>query len=173
MTEAKDTPQAPVIFHGTVQLLGWSDTHNGGAKLVLQLEDSDALEPFKTLTVKHGKMAGQLLAIAVALEEPEGPRLSKEELRNPLEEKPKGGPLSNLAGIWCGNPDFHAWLQEYWPDEWSAALELIEQPSDGETAKQVVYYICGVNSLALLDHSPAAADLFQRCIRAPYMAKPV
>ena len=50
-----DTIQADVM------LLGWSETHNGGAKITLQLADIAQLEPFKKMTLKKGKVAGQLM----------------------------------------------------------------------------------------------------------------
>ncbi len=154
------------IFNGSVQLLGWSDTHNGGPKLVLQLESSEDLEAFKTLTVKNGKIAGQLLGVAMVLQnpEPEAP-----VLQSPLATKLKGGALSELAGLWCGTANFQAWLKKCWPGHWSDATEVIDGADPKELAAQVVRSICRVSSRAELDHNQACAALFNERIREPFM----
>jgi len=71
----------------------------------------------------------------------------------PAREKPKGGPLAKLAGIWCGNPAFWQWCGA----------------SDANEAAAFVKNTCQVSSRAELDHDPAAAALFLERIRKPFM----
>lgn len=161
MTENK------IIFSGTVQLLGWSDTHTGGAKIVLALESSEDLESFKHLTIKHGKVAGQLLGIAVALQNEEPPELTP--LENPV-ARVKGGPLARLAGMWCQREDFQDWLCEKHNDLWREAWVKVAEPSRPELAKLLLYSLCNIDSLAKLDHEPAAQVVFHDLIREPFSA---
>jgi hypothetical protein len=70
------------------------------------------------------------------------------------EEKPKGGELARLAGIWCGQPTFWKWL--------GVAGEA--------DATQAIYDRCRVSSRVDLDHDDHAAMRFQELIRLPYMA---
>ena len=74
-------------------------------------------------------------------------------------EKPKGGALAKLAGMWCADKTFQSWIDldsDYCAgDENGAALRL--------------YEICEIQSRRQLDHDPAAAERFNRLIRGPYM----
>ncbi|SEN71688.1 hypothetical protein SAMN05216404_106175 [Nitrosospira multiformis] len=76
------------------------------------------------------------------------------------EEKPKGGPLCRLAGIWCKDEDFQEWLYMAYNDG---------VPVDEEEAADWIRVTCGVASRSELDHNEAAAVKFQERIRAPYM----
>jgi hypothetical protein len=73
-------------------------------------------------------------------------------------EKPKGGPLSKLAAMWCNQPEFWAWLET--DDENAAHSEF--------GATMCVYALCGIESRAELDHDEIAAEKFHRLIRGPY-----
>lgn len=54
-----------MIYMGEAQLARWSETSSGGATITLWLPDGESLAPFKRLTERKGKQAGQILAIAV------------------------------------------------------------------------------------------------------------
>ncbi|WYX08203.1 hypothetical protein WJ978_19770 [Achromobacter xylosoxidans] len=70
----------PVAFQGEVMLAGWSQTHNGGAKVTFWLQDDTDLEAFKAMTVAKGKTAGQRLAlVAVEIGDDEQPVVSREQ----------------------------------------------------------------------------------------------
>lgn len=153
------------IFTGTVQLLGWSDTHTGGAKIVLALESSEDLWPFKLLTVKHGKTAGQLLGIAVVLQNDE-PQEQEPPQHPP--EKPKGGALARLAGMWCQREDFQGWLAANQRQLWSHESLRAASLSPPELAKLVLYALCNIDSLARLDHEAPAQVVFHDLIREPF-----
>lgn len=157
------------IFKGEVQLLGWSDTHNGGAKLVLQLSDPADLEPFKHLTSRHGKIAGQILgAVIVVPDEAPEPVRSRE----PEPEKPKGGQLAQLAGMWCRSPVFQEWLQREHGDTWHLAAESFEEPDAYEVAHATVLKLCGIGSLTWLDAPSMDGERaeFHSEIRTPFSA---
>jgi len=76
----------------------------------------------------------------------------------PQPEKPKVGPLAKLAGIWCADPEFWAWLKSEHPhQEWNA-----------ETSAEYIRGLCGIESRAELDHDPEAEALFHTYIRANF-----
>jgi hypothetical protein len=53
------------VFHGEVMLAGWSESHNGGAKVTFWLSDPSELDAFRAMTVAKGKTAGQRLGCAL------------------------------------------------------------------------------------------------------------
>lgn len=73
-------------------------------------------------------------------------------------EKPKGGPLAKLAGIWCHDPEFWKWLETD-PDN---------ACHSAQGAAHCLYAICGIESRVELDNDPAAAERFHSMIRGPY-----
>ncbi len=75
-----------------------------------------------------------------------------------ISKKPKGGPLSILAGRWCQLPEFWEWLE----------TDPLNACHSGEGAALCVREICGVASRAELDHKPEAAEKFHRLIRGPF-----
>lgn len=75
------------------------------------------------------------------------------------DNKPAGGPLAKLSGMWCREPKFWEWLET---DPDNAA-------SSERGATLCVHAICGVESRAMLDNDPVAARKFQTLIREPYM----
>lgn len=135
-------------FSGEAMLAGWSESHNGGAKITFWLSDPSDLDAFRGMTIAKGKTAGQRLAmVLVEIAEDETVKESA-----PAIEKPKGGELAKLAGILCSDPKFCEWLDV--PDE--------------EGAAAAIRATCGVASRADLDHNPKAAALFHERIRKPW-----
>lgn len=82
------------------------------------------------------------------------------ERREP-EEKPKGGALAQLAGRWCNDPKFCAWVS------WMHKGGVL--PVDTAEAADFVRETCEVHSRAELDNNTEAANYFNSLIRAPYM----
>lgn len=82
------------------------------------------------------------------------------------EDKPKGGPLSELAGMWTRDPFFWRWINT----EHRELLSLTEWDflSDEEGARQVILAVCGIQSRAEIDHNGQAKRLFEDKIRKPY-----
>jgi hypothetical protein len=82
-------------------------------------------------------------------------RLTNEAAQTPpQEEKPKGGELAKLAGIWCNEASFQKWTGT----------------SDATEAAEFIYRKCKIDSRAELDHNDQAAHIFREYIRGPYMA---
>ena len=95
-------------FQGEVMLAGWSETHAGGAKIVLWLPDADSLNAFRAMTVRKGNVAGQrFVAVLVEIgddELPVAPAIegNSSELKGlGVPAKPPIGPLC-LAAVSVG-----------------------------------------------------------------------
>lgn len=76
-----------------------------------------------------------------------------------MTERQKGGALSNLAGMWCGNPEFRRMVAS-------------RTGAPCETAADARAYIlkrCGIESRAQLDHVPAAEARFHASVRLPWL----
>lgn len=135
----------PVAFQGEVMLAGWSQTHNGGAKVTFWLQDDTDLEAFKAMTVAKGKTAGQRLAlVAVEIGDDEQPKVQPEQ---------KGGELAKLAGMFCQSTAFWEFCRA----------------DDADEARDWILGVCGIQSRRDLDHNPKAAQLFHDRVRKPYM----
>lgn len=76
-----------------------------------------------------------------------------------IPEKPKGGALSKLAGVWCNDPEFWAWLE----------TDPLNACRSAKGAAACLYAICEIESRVELDHDEAASERFNRLIRGPYM----
>ncbi|MFY2995888.1 hypothetical protein ACOTH8_21435 [Achromobacter xylosoxidans] len=142
---------APIAFQGEVMLAGWSETHNGGAKVTFWLADEGDLAAFKSMTVAKGKAAGQRLAIvAVEIGDDEQP-ITRNRVMEGNQEL-KGGELAKLAGRLCEDPDFLFWADV----------------GNSEAAAQWIRSLCGISSRAMLDHDLRAAAIFHQEIRKPF-----
>lgn len=133
-------------FQGELMLAGWSETHTGGAKVTFWLPDADALDTFRSMTVRKGNTAGQrFMAVLVELNDDDTPAAA-------APENPKGGTLAQSAGVICGTEEFQRFAaQRCKPD---GAL------APAQAAAHFVRTFCRVNSRADLDHSPTAKQLF-------------
>lgn len=135
----------PVAFQGEVMLAGWSQTHNGGAKVTFWLQDDIDLEAFKAMTVAKGKTAGQRLAlVAVEIGDDEQPKARPEQ---------RGGELAKLAGMFCQSTAFWEFCRA----------------DDADEARDWILGVCGIQSRRDLDHNPKAAQLFHDRVRKPYL----
>ncbi|WP_341918659.1 hypothetical protein [Polaromonas sp. YR568] len=74
-------------------------------------------------------------------------------------EKPKGGELARLAGIWSNEPKFWRWIRTVGGPEIDNDMQAAEW----------IRNICDVQSRAELDHNNEAGDYFHEAIRLPYM----
>lgn len=134
------------IYQGEMWFLGWKADHKGNRTVTFELPDDDALECFKGMTAKKGKMAGQVLM--AALVDPEG----EEDIKTPEEpEKLKGGPLAKLAGMWCHDANFENYIRNVYG---KFAKDL--------TADQFIKKMCDINSKIELDHNEHAANEFHQ-----------
>lgn len=139
-------------FQGEIQLAGWSDTHNGGAKVTFWLTDATDLESFRALTIRKGNHAGHRFA-AVLVE------IGDDE--QPVQPVPhqKGGELAKLAGQFCNNPDFWKFLHA--KHGWACSM--------AEDAAKLIRQRCHINSRSELDHKPEAASIFHEQFREPFV----
>lgn len=64
----------------------------------------------------------------------------------------KGGDLARLAGIWCNDAAFQAWMGA----------------TDSTVARNKICFLCGVQSRADIDHNRSAAQIFNQAIREQY-----
>lgn len=139
-------------FSGEVQFAGYADSSRSGPRITLRLSEREDLQAFV------GKEGKRYMLALVEIGEDERPV-------QPEPEKPKGGALAKLAGMWCESPDFQEWItttgfpDAVWPSGNSAA----------ECAANGIRAICRIESRAELDNDPAAEERFQRLIRGPYM----
>ncbi|SEH89213.1 hypothetical protein [Paraburkholderia hospita] len=142
------------LFHGEVQLAAWSESHTGGAKIVLWLSDPADLEAFRVMTVRKGNVAGQRMACAlVEIGDDEQPVQPVQQAA----ENPKGGPLAKLAGMWCDNPKFWEWIR-------SKGARC----TGHEEAAQIIRKTCKIGSRAELDSNREAASVFNEMFRKPF-----
>lgn len=157
-------------FSGEVQLAGWTDSHNGGAKVTFWLPERSQLDVFAGLTARKGNTAGHRFAmVLVEIGDDEQPVVQETPRPDETTMPPPGGPLSRLAGLWCQDPAFQAWVATQ--EGFGAVIRTAPpgmQPDD--MAKLVVRAVCNVQSRAEIDHSPEAAALFHNQIRLPYSA---
>lgn len=141
-----------IVFSGEVQLLNWSETHNGGAKIVLQLADAADLEKFKVMTVKKGNQAGQRLAVVMV-------EIGEDERPVPQPApKQRIGDLCLMACTFCADPDF-----QYWAHTQNGQCQTEAE------AKQFVLDVCLIDSRKELDADKTAGALFHTAIREPYL----
>ena len=135
---------------------GVKDMADGSLRITVEFEPRYAKEAFALFGARGTPLAIAALQVgyAAAKEPP-----VKESLTT---EKPKGGPLAKLAGMWCADREFQSWVQStthsgiFWPC------------SDSTEAKLFVCEICEVESRSELDHNEHAAELFHQVIRGPY-----
>lgn len=85
------------------------------------------------------------------------PLVANFEQREP-EEKPKGGALAKLAGMWSSDPEFGAFAIKM------AASHNIEATNSADFIRKY----CGVESRALIDGDQEATEAFHR-IRGEYV----
>lgn len=141
-------------FAGEMQLAGWTDSHTAGCKVTFWLQSTEDLEAFRALTVRKGNQSGhRFMAVLVEVGDDEMP------VPPPVPEKPKGGALSKLAGVWCNDQEFQSWL-------WEAA-DYPGEPNP-DLCAAVIRNWCRVESRAELDHDEEAAERFHRLIRGPF-----
>lgn len=138
-------------FAGEIQLAGWSESHTGGCKVTFWLQGPDELAAFRTLTTRKGNTAGhRFMAALVEIGDDELPVQADTVI--PVSDKPKGGALAVLAGMWCRSPDFQTWSDTRNPAE----------------SRIFILQACEIDSRAELDHNEESAEKFHRLIRGPF-----
>lgn len=135
-------------YEGEMQLMNWGESSNSGAWVKFWMPP-EGLESFRDLRTKSGKIAGhRMMAVLVEIGDDEQP-VQREEVK---EEKPKGGELARMAGVFCKDRDF-----------WNF-LKLDSE----EATKNWICFKCGIKSRAELDHNSIAANKFHELFRKPF-----
>lgn len=154
MSDSSITPN----FAGELQFAGWTDSHTSGPKVTFWLQSAEDLEAFRSLTARKGNQAGhRFMAVFVEVGDDEKP------VPPSVAEKPKGGALSKLAGVWCNDPEFLLWANSV------THAGISWHVKDAKEAGEFVRELCEVETRADLDHDEYAAERFNKLIRGPYM----
>lgn len=131
-----------IAYQGEMQLLSWSNSATGGPKVVIALPDEDALEPFKRMTLRKGKRAGQrFMAVLVEVDDQE----------QPVEQERSGPKPSQVAYLLCNDPDFQRWANA---NQWDVPV------TNADEARTYICTRCGVDSRSDLDRDAMAAAKF-------------
>lgn len=120
---------------------------DGTLRISFDIEPIHAQDAFKLFAAPGTQAAIAALKAGTYLEQ------------QPTPEKPKGGELARLAGIWCNEPKFWRWIY---------TADGSEVDSDMQAAAWI-RGICDVESRADLDHNNEAGEYFHQAIRLPYM----
>jgi len=132
---------------------GVKDMADGSLRITFEFEPRHAAEAFALFGPR-----GRAVAVA-ALKD--GAGAAPPDAGITASEKPKGGEWAKLAGMWCADPDFHAFLNQTYPND--------DHVENAEHAAMAVRVYCDIGSRAELDHSPEALELFQIKLRRPFM----
>ena len=127
---------------------GVKDMADGSLRITFEFEPRHAAEAFALFGPR-----GRAVAIA-ALKD------GAAKVAEP--EKPKGGEWAKLAGMWCADPDFHAFLNQTYPED--------DHVENAEHAAMAIRSYCGIDSRAQLDADPLALEMFNTFFRTPFMA---
>lgn len=137
---------------------------DGSLRIEVEVEPGDAQSAFALFGKPGAPVAlAALLPGYAAVHSPEPEAEPGDRLSPPPMGAPKGGELSRLAGRWCQQAAFSAWLQREYPELWRACTGSL-----AERSAEMVRRLCLIDSRALLDHDAGAALIFHERIRRPY-----
>lgn len=126
-------------FQGEVMLLGWKESSSQGRTVTFLLNEDDETHPFRDLTVKQGKRAGQrFMAVLVAIGDDEAP-------------VPAVDDLVAEAGAICRTKSFWEW----------ADAQAFNGVKSEEDAKQFLYDQLSIRSRKELSTNQRAATRFR------------
>ena len=129
---------------------------DGTLRISFDIEPMHAQDAFRLFATPGTPAAVAALQVGYAAVQPAPMAV----MGNPIAEKPKGGPLSKLAGMWCEEPDFQKWIN---------AKYVLGEPIRGASgAADVIRKLCLIDSRAELDHDTRAEELFNSLFRGPY-----
>lgn len=128
---------------------------DGTLRLSIDFEPMHAQDAFKLFAAPGTPAA--IAALQAGYAQADAPKpVVNESLTT---EKPKGGPLAKLAGMWSADPEFWAWL---------AVTQKTVTVWDAEKSAEYIRNVCGVESRAELDHDPEAEAAFHTYVRGPF-----
>ena len=141
-----------VIEGSSVSVKTMSD---GTLRLSIDIEPRNAQAAFALFGAP-----GRAVALAALMD---GHARASDTSLEPVAETPKqehkGGEWAKLAGMWCADPDFWAWLNE----TFNLYVQIPMQ------AANVLRDRCEIESRAELDNDPEALKRFNERIRHPFM----
>lgn len=125
---------------------------DGTLRISFDIEPIHAQDAFKLFAAPGTQAAIAALKAGTHLDQPKDP------------EKPKGGELARLAGMWNNDTRFWSWVNEHFDKRDNTAI-----CSESHAAKWTREF-CGIGTRADLDHIKEAAAIFHIHIRGPFMA---
>ena len=128
---------------------------DGSLRITLEFDPRHAKDAYALFGTR-----GTPVAVAAITQEAAQEQAQKETIES---DKPKGGPLAKLAGMWCDSPYFWKWANLSSPKGYGV------DKVDSEDAAEFVRKICKIESRSELDHNQEAARIFNEKIRIPYM----
>lgn len=119
---------------------------DGTLRISFDVEPMHAQDAFQLFAAPGTQAAIAALKAGTYLDQPKEP------------EKPKGGELARLAGIWSNEPKFWRWIGTVGGPEIDNDMQAAVWIRD----------TCGVKSRIELDHNSAASAIFHHEIREPF-----
>lgn len=160
-------------FSGEIQFAGWTDSHTSGPKVTFWLQSAEDLEVFRSLTARKGNTAGhRFMAALVEIGDDEQPVVNQ----SVTTEKPKGGALAKLAGMWCNENEFFYFIRPVYDrlmgGNGNGYGDVTPDDDFGgilpRYCAHCIKVMCDIDSRTELDHDPVAAEKFHTLIRRPY-----
>lgn len=133
---------------------GVKDMADGSLRITFEFEPRHAADAF-ALFGPRGR------AVAIAALKDGAAAITSESASEVKEKQQKGGEWAKLAGIWCADPEFWAFLNHQFPGDSKVTTA-------DHAAMSVRVHSC-IKSRADLDHDDMALDLFNIHIRRPFM----
>lgn len=128
-----------IQFEGRLKAIGATSTKDGNwTKVEFQVHPSDNVSAMLSAGINS-----RWQVVVVQLGDDDQPVTP---------EKPKGGPISQRAGMLCGDERFQRWV----------GRSAIEAVAFGGNAADWLRARCGVESRAELDGNPEAAERFRQ-----------
>ena len=131
---------------------GIKDMADGSLRITIEFDPRFAKEAFALFGARGTPLAIAALKVGYAAAD------NQVTFKKEDGEKPKGGALAKLAGMWCNDPLFWEWLE----------TDPLNCAPGSTGAALCLYDICGIKSRVELDNDPQAAERFHRLIRGPY-----
>lgn len=128
-------------------------------RLTVDIEPGSAQQAFALFGTRGSPVVIARLTPQAATASARAATISADTVSTPEPQKPKGGDLSRLAGMWCESREFRDWLcQEFGINDISPA-----------EAANFIRSECDITSRADLDHDPQAAETFHTMFRKPFL----
>ena len=139
---------------------GVRDMADGSLRITLEFDPRHAKDAYALFGTR-----GTPVAVAAITQEAAQEQAQKETIEA---DKPKGGPLAKLAGMWCNDKDFWKWCNRQ-ADFYKNTEGKSFVVSSEKDAALLIKRLCEIDSRSELDHNKESASVFNEKIRIPYM----